>query len=416
MQSLPTTLTSDSSRKSSFAYRLASGFIITNIFVIILVGLSIYKSHLQYDNLTEILTQNMAKTLESNICSIFDKCDVGLSAVARESERQLASGGIKKNELNLYTQRQLAQLPELTRLLVADAEGNLLYGTDIPDGKSVNIYDRDYFQQLRINPKEEFALSKLLQGRITGKWNIVAARRINLPDGSFAGVVFGTLEVSHFNTLFSKLDIGKNGAIGIRDTDLALVALQPKGNEPGSQIGSKVVSQKTRDMIKANPETATYKTVFARDNKERIVTFRKPAKYPFYIFATSAPSDYLASWRRETAIALTLLAIFTLATFIALKMILRSRSAELARVEALRNSEEVRRENEELNAAISRIKRLEGIISICMYCKKIRTEQETWAQLETYLTEHTDAMFSHGMCPDCGEKQLKIIKETRRVS
>lgn len=58
----------------------------------------------------------------------------------------------------------------------------------------------------------------------------------------------------------------------------------------------------------------------------------------------------------------------------------------------------------ELEEAIERIKRLEGIVSICMYCKKIRNEDQSWEQLEQYITEHTDALFSHGICPVCFEK------------
>lgn len=58
----------------------------------------------------------------------------------------------------------------------------------------------------------------------------------------------------------------------------------------------------------------------------------------------------------------------------------------------------------ELEAAIERVKQLEGIIPICMYCKKIRNDKNTWQQLERYITEHTEAHFSHGICPDCAEK------------
>ncbi len=65
--------------------------------------------------------------------------------------------------------------------------------------------------------------------------------------------------------------------------------------------------------------------------------------------------------------------------------------------------------NEELEAAFFQIKRLEGIIPICMYCKKIRDDQNTWNQLEQYITEHSEAMFSHSMCPQCYEKQEKIL-------
>jgi len=408
---VPEVITPQTSQKNSFVYRLVSGFIIVTLLVYCLVGLSIYNSRLQYDKLAEILTQNMAKTLEANICNIFDKSDVGLSAVVREIERQLKVGGIQKAELNAYTQQQLTLLPEISRIVVTDSTGNILYGTDVPAGKPVNISDRDYFKLLRDNQKDGLVLSKLIQGRISGHWAIIFSRRINRPDGSFAGIVTGTFEVSHFDQLFSQLDIGKRGAIGIRDTDFALVALYPKGQEPGSQLGSKVVSQKTRDMIQSKAGTATYKTVFARDNMERVVTFRKAARYPFYIFATSAPSDYLAPWRRETAIALTLLFIYTLAKLLALRMILKNRATELSRVAAERKSEEMRRENEELSAAISRIKRLEGIISICMYCKKIRTVDKSWDQLEKYITEHSDAMFSHSICPECLEKQFPEHKK-----
>jgi signal transduction histidine kinase/CheY-like chemotaxis protein len=334
--------TPDYNRKSNLTYRLVSGFIIINLFVIFLIGLSLYNSRLQYYKLAEILTQNMAKSLETTICGIFDKIDIGLSAVARETERQMAThGGIKKKELNAYAKRQLEELPELDRMLVTDAVGNLLYGTEIPVGKPTNIGDREYLHRLRDNEREGLALSKVVLGRISGKWTIILARRVSYPDGSFAGVVTGTFQVSYFDKLFSQLDIGKRGAIGIRDMELSLVALHPKGKEPGSQIGSKVVSQKTRDMIQANPDTGTYNTVFARDNMERTVTFRKVVRYPFYIFATSAPIDYLAPWKREAIVALTLFVIFTLATFISLRMFLKSRAAELSRSEAVRKSVEL---------------------------------------------------------------------------
>ena len=49
----------------------------------------------------------------------------------------------------------------------------------------------------------------------------------------------------------------------------------------------------------------------------------------------------------------------------------------------------------------AQVKRLEGIIPICSACKKIRTSAGYWRQVETYLSEHTDARFSHSLCPDC---------------
>ncbi|MBN2232928.1 MAG: hypothetical protein JW781_08950 [Deltaproteobacteria bacterium] len=64
----------------------------------------------------------------------------------------------------------------------------------------------------------------------------------------------------------------------------------------------------------------------------------------------------------------------------------------------------------ELEQAILRIKKLEGILPICSHCKKIRLEgadykkQEGWVKIECYLSEKTDARFSHSVCPECMKK------------
>ena len=55
----------------------------------------------------------------------------------------------------------------------------------------------------------------------------------------------------------------------------------------------------------------------------------------------------------------------------------------------------------ELQAALAQIKTLQGILPICMYCKKIRDDKQYWQQVESYVTNHTEAQFSHSICPDC---------------
>lgn len=59
---------------------------------------------------------------------------------------------------------------------------------------------------------------------------------------------------------------------------------------------------------------------------------------------------------------------------------------------------------DELKIALSEIKTLRGIIPICSSCKKIRDDKEHWNQIEMYIKEHSDAEFSHGICPECAEK------------
>jgi CheY-like chemotaxis protein len=55
----------------------------------------------------------------------------------------------------------------------------------------------------------------------------------------------------------------------------------------------------------------------------------------------------------------------------------------------------------ELEAALSQVKQLQGLLPICSYCKKIRDEQNYWHRVESYLSEHSDVEFSHGICPAC---------------
>jgi len=59
---------------------------------------------------------------------------------------------------------------------------------------------------------------------------------------------------------------------------------------------------------------------------------------------------------------------------------------------------------EELREALSHVKTLQGILPICMHCHKIRTDDQAWQRLEAYIEVHSDARFSHGLCPACMEK------------
>ena len=77
-------------------------------------------------------------------------------------------------------------------------------------------------------------------------------------------------------------------------------------------------------------------------------------------------------------------------------------------LELKRKNDLIREQKEELEASFARIKRLEGIIPICMHCKSIRSDEASWQQIEEYLTEHTDAVFSHGICPSCYDEHYLL--------
>lgn len=76
----------------------------------------------------------------------------------------------------------------------------------------------------------------------------------------------------------------------------------------------------------------------------------------------------------------------------------------LREVEARKAAEDAREVYiAELKKALEEIKTLKGIIPICMHCKKIRNDEGYWNQLESYISAHSEAYFSHGVCPECLE-------------
>lgn len=73
----------------------------------------------------------------------------------------------------------------------------------------------------------------------------------------------------------------------------------------------------------------------------------------------------------------------------------------------LKMQERLRHQVTELQEALDNVQRLEGMLPICSYCKKIRDDHDYWQQVETYMSKHAGVQFTHGICPDCIGKALK---------
>jgi PAS domain S-box-containing protein len=65
---------------------------------------------------------------------------------------------------------------------------------------------------------------------------------------------------------------------------------------------------------------------------------------------------------------------------------------------------------DELQNALAKVKKLSGFLPICASCKRIRDDQGYWNQIETYISEHSEIDFSHGICPECAKKIYKDLK------
>lgn len=63
----------------------------------------------------------------------------------------------------------------------------------------------------------------------------------------------------------------------------------------------------------------------------------------------------------------------------------------------------------ELEAALAHVKQLQGLLPICCYCKKIRDDRNYWHEVEAYIAQHSQAKFTHGICPECYQKVVQQI-------
>lgn len=117
------------------------------------------------------------------------------------------------------------------------------------------------------------------------------------------------------------------------------------------------------------------------------------------IAVTAEPQFYQTTWFRILAVLVAALAIL---------------AVPLLRVRQLRASERIL--DERVQEALRDVKTLSGLIPICAWCKKIRDDKGYWNLLEAYLTKHTDAKLTHGICPACVARQEAAEDAAHRES
>lgn len=88
--------------------------------------------------------------------------------------------------------------------------------------------------------------------------------------------------------------------------------------------------------------------------------------------------------------------------------------SNLELVQRVKSALRMEKQRQALEQAARQIRSLEKLLPICSYCKKIRADKNYWQEVEGYISEHTDTMFSHSICPDCYETHVKPQLESLR--
>jgi len=101
----------------------------------------------------------------------------------------------------------------------------------------------------------------------------------------------------------------------------------------------------------------------------------------------------------------------TVSFFILQRQNVLNRSLSLKNIESERLKRGLEETVDELEVSLKQIKTLSGMLPICSVCKKIRDDRGYWNQIEKYICEHSNADFSHSLCPECAEKLYPDYKK-----
>jgi diguanylate cyclase (GGDEF)-like protein/PAS domain S-box-containing protein len=322
---------------TNFLRWIFGGLLLLAAVVLALAGLTITQERSQYQERAAIAAQNISRILEQNIAGNTSRIDLAVQALVHEAERQLAGGGLERRAADAFIDWQFALQPWLDSLRLTDSRGDILYGIGVAPEKHISVADRDFFQRARDEPDAGLIISSPLLGRISGKWTVVLGRRVNRPDGGFAGLAYATITLEHFQALFASLNVGKSGSVTMRELDLGMIARFPA--PPGSRIGDKTVSKQFAAALKAAPLAGGFEAATGLDGINRTVSYRRIANYPAYVIVGLATDDYLAEWREDTKKTLALVALCIVTAAIACALVARAWRRQLAAVGTLREQE-----------------------------------------------------------------------------
>ncbi len=378
------------------------------VFDLLVLGLAAWtlaNSHRQYVVHAEQTTDNLAQVLEQYLQASIRQIDLVLLSVKDEAERTDHVAGTTGIESHL--QSQFSRVALLDSLRTTDARGRL-ERLDASAGQTPeDLSETPFFQYLSRTPQAGLFISHPSRDGAGGAWVITLARRMERPAGLFRGVVFATVTLEQLTRELAQVDIGKHGSLSLRGRDLDLLARYPTSPNQDKLIGDPSISGDYLAAVQSGRQVSHFSTHSVLDGQVRTYTFRKMANPPVYILVGLAESEYLQTWYREAMLSgsavLALIAFSTILAWMARSTWRRQMDSQAERDRLI----------QDLTQALTEVKNLKGMLPICGHCKKIRDDQGYWNHLESYISEHTDATFTHGVCPDCAASLREELRERR---
>ena len=268
--------------------------------------------------------ENLATGIEADLSRNVELYDLSLRNVANNiAAPEIA--GVSKSVLHLILFDHAATAKHFGAIQVFDAKGNLTVDAASLDPAPENRADKEYFTVHRDNPDVGLFISKPMAHR--GAYAIVLSRRINGPDGSFYGVVVGSIRCSYFYELFGSLSLTEGDVITVLRSDRTIVMRTPF--ELGV-IGKKLSEQ--HDWSPSNlPDDGTYAGKGPVDDTPRLYV-RRGGDKPLIVVAGKPLDSIFRLWRiqasRIGAVMLALIAFAIVVMLVLAREISRRAEAE----------------------------------------------------------------------------------------
>ncbi len=214
-------------------------------------------------------------------------------------------GPAQIQRISALINRKLPLMPQLSGITLYDNQGRWLMSSNRPIPVGANSRDRAYFIHHRDDPSREPFIGPPIQSRSNREWVITISRRFNDAQGQFAGVVAVTLGVENFLRVFGKIDVGRDGAIGLSYTDGTLLVRYPfREQDMGRNFSKSPIYAKY--LVEQSVGTASYTS--SLDGVERLYAFRKSETLPLITTVALGKDEALAAWRTEAALSAVVVA------------------------------------------------------------------------------------------------------------
>lgn len=271
-------------------------------------------------NLTSALTQHIARTIE-----LYD--GTLKSIVAGLADPTVMSAAPEIRQRLLFD--RVESLPFVGTIKFEDEHGDDRLDSLSIVPPSINYADRSYFQAHQSHPDLGLIISEPVESKLDHLWGVSLSRRVSKPDGSFGGVVSGTLRLDYFHLLFSHMNLGPKGSLTLLRTDGTILMREPFES---AQIGRVLKSVKVFQRLAEVPEGGD-ESKSPIDGVDRLFHYQKVGKFPLVQFVAVSIDDIYADWWRKTIqVAAVLATALTIITLLAL--VLRHELRRRVRAEA----------------------------------------------------------------------------------